>query len=122
MKNTILLFFFGAFFLIAFAKETKQVLNNQEIQKLLSGNTAFYLQDGAKQFFQEGGHTDYIDRNGSPSTGKWWVAGGKFCSSWGFRPTCFQVTSHKTKEKKQIIRWGDNFDANIQTGNLLHKK
>ncbi len=54
-------------------------LSGGEIRGLLP--TIVAVGETSRQTFSDTGSTEYVDR-GTPSTGRWWVEGDRYCSSW----------------------------------------
>jgi len=70
----------------------EEPLTGEEIAAALTGHTAFY-DEGARQYFDAAGWTDYIEPSGPPDRGKWEVRGDQYCSWWergGW--SCYDVT------------------------------
>jgi hypothetical protein len=60
--------------------EDRRVLDDAAIKLALTARVLAYP-DGASQNFLDDGRTLYQVTNAT-SWGKWWVAGGQYCSSW----------------------------------------
>jgi hypothetical protein len=71
--------------------EDWRVLDDAGITAALSARVLQYV-DGAAQNFFSDGRTLYVVETGE-SWGKWWVEGGKYCSTWppSETPACYSV-------------------------------
>ncbi len=95
----------------------EQPLNGAEIKQLLAGKTA-YLDNGAVQTFNSNGKTLYFHEPRPLERGTWKIDGDEYCSEWGGRWTCYQMTG----DGADRITWvgsGTTYPARLEAGNIF---
>lgn len=88
------------------------LLNTNEIETLLSGNTIYgvHYKGRTTQYFSKSGLTMWIkEGDATPSEGKWKAKNDKYCSDFGGGENCYQVA----EDKEQGIHYflSDGFRA-----------
>lgn len=92
-----------------------RALSGGAIRELLAGNSALF-EDGARQYFADGGGTLYQAPGRPLERGKWRVRGDSYCSTW--EPfggeTCYAVHSDG-----QLVTWDRKYPARMRAGNIF---
>ncbi len=104
------------------AQGDETALSGDEIQTVLSGNTASGVQDGVawRQYFAPSGATTYITQ-GRPSLGQWSVRDDYYCSTWPPFPSwsCYAVTMEDDHINFLPKEGGDPWPVRVLVGNQL---
>ncbi len=99
------------------AAAEERPLNGAEIQQLLAGKTA-YLDNGAVQTFSGDGATLYFHEPRPLERGTWKTDGDEYCSEWGGRWSCYEMTGDGA-DRITWIGGGTVYPARLEAGNIF---
>ena len=115
MKNLGVLLCFGMA-LPALAESPQ--LSGEEIEELLSGNSAVY-EDGALQFFDESGRTTYKNEGSPIETGTWRASKSHYCSRWGVGGPVGGEACYVVRYDGETITFNGKYPGHIRAGDVF---
>lgn len=99
-------------------------MNGHDAEAMLNNSTAWYLPLGpssARQYFDKGGQTPYLDASGQRTQGNWQVRGDQYCSVWppSDHYSCYDVERGAAADGKPTITFvsgGKRYEAVLKSG------
>ncbi len=102
-------------------------MHGHDAEAKLNNSTAWYLPlgpDSARQYFDKGGQTPYLDASGQRTQGNWLMRGDQYCSVWppSDHYSCYDVEKGKSADGKDTVTFvsgSKRYEAVLKSGDHL---